>query len=48
MHWSMCSVAYQHIAMTIEIAVHKVHGFVVSIKMLCIMVVINGHVMVNY
>ena len=44
----MCSLVYQHIAMAIEIAVHKVHVFVVSIKMLYIIVVVNGHVMVNY
>ena len=44
----MCLVVYRHIAMAIEIAVHEVHAFVVSVKMLYIIVVVNGHVMANY
>ena len=44
----MCSVVYWHIAMAIEVAVHEVHAFVVSVKMLYIIVVANGHVMINY
>ena len=44
----MDSVAYWRIVMAIKIAAHDVHAFVIIIKFAVHIVVVNGHVIVNY